>query len=157
MKYLFLLCLSLPCFAYAQPYVLLDRQLKRPVEVTSQLESGKIAPLYFPIYSKDLDAMIKVVDQCIDLMDAHEMEAVEENFQLGNSRMVFKKDTDHKISGYTVYLVTRAKDHGFSLELVNKEDSKLKGLRKMKWFLYYLRNNRNLVQDHQTALFQKGF
>jgi hypothetical protein len=145
MKYLFLILLSLPFMAYAQSYALLHRQMLHPVSVTNQLESDSIPGHYFPVYTTDLDAMIHVLDQYIDSMDQREYTLFEKEVSFGHSRLLIHKL--NKKPGRSITLSTRAKDRGFVLELVHKNDSKRHALQKMKAFLYYLRNNRFLVQE----------
>jgi hypothetical protein len=146
MKYLFLLACCLPIFSFAQTYALLDRQMMQPVEVTDTLESGKIAWLYFPVNTTDLDLMIKTLDQFIEILDRSANSLLETEIQLGSSRMLIHKGNKHDMR-LSILLFTRAKDHGFTMQLVQETDSKRRALQKMKTFLYYLRNNRFLVRE----------
>ena len=154
MKYLFLLAFSLPLFTFAQPYALLHRQMMNPVEITDSLESGKIAGRYFPVQTTDLDAMIYTLDQFIDSLDGGKNFIVDKEIMLGGTRMLFHK-RDKKDMGWSVLIFTRAKDHGFSLELVEPTDSKRRALQKMKTFLYYLRNNRFFVKEKNGGVGDK--
>lgn len=151
MKHFFLIFFLIPFIAQAQPYVLLDRGMKMPVELKSELEAQKIAPFYFPVHQQDLDAMIEAVDHYIKFFDRLQNPEINENIQLGNSRMRINYRNEKDAKGFCIYLTTRAKDCGFSLELVGKNDTRRRGLQKMKAFLYYLRNNRFLVNEPSTV------
>ena len=156
MKYFLVLLCILPFAAKAQPYVLLDRQLKMPVELKYELATNKIASFYFPVHQQDLDAMIEAVHYYINYLDGGKNPPINEELKLGHSRMVVKNKTELDARGFSIYLTTRAKDSGYSLELVHKNDTKRKGLQKMKAFLYYLRNNRFLVKEQETTLQQSN-
>lgn len=128
--------------------------MKMPVEVRTELAAQQIAPFYFPVHTQDLDEMIKVVDQYIHHLDKTKNVDIKETIQFGNSRMVINNGQNNVIRSFTVYFTTRAKNSGFSLELVNKRDSRNRGLQKMKVFLDYLRNNRLLVNEQVATLSQ---
>ena len=151
MKYMLVFLFLLPIAAKTQPYVLLDRQFKMPVELKYELESNKIAPFYFPVHQQDLDAMIEAVDYYIKYLDGKQNPLVNDELKLGHTRMVVKNKTEVNARGFSIHFTTRAKENGFSLELVHKNDTKRRGLQKMKAFLYYLRNNRFLVKEQETA------
>lgn len=151
MKHLLLIIFFQPLLSNAQPYALLHRHLLHPVEVTAQLESDKIAGHYFPIQVKDLEDMMKMVSQYIDSIDQNKNGVVETEIKLGYSRLFIRRSGVKKM-GCSVFLFTRAKDHGFTFDLVQARDNKRRALQKMKTFLDYLRNNHFLVKEKIGAL-----
>ena len=145
MLVIILLLLATATAAQTQPVILLDKEWKEPLTVVSETERPSNLQ-FFPVYKSDIDTVIKMMEwfiqACEESRTFPEINGIKE---AGASRFVSAAGVFGKMPGFKLNLVTHCGHEAYCMELVTLTDGRKKRLQKLRAFLYYLRNNRFLV------------
>jgi hypothetical protein len=147
MKTAFLLLLLLPCVALAQDIALLDRDFKNPIAVTQTVTAAQLSNKLFPVYTTDLDTMVRVLENLARTINTGEVhEPAMQLLPVGHSQFTINTERMGSFNTYAIYLSTRTGDLGASLELVKRGEGNRKTLENLFLFLDYLKNNRHFAE-----------
>ena len=150
-KLLFLFCI-LPLLSVAQKYALIDRDFRKPIVLTDNLQDRMDGA--FIIHKKDATAIIQKLETFTKLYQ-HRLQPNDRSYiEVGNSNFVMYKEKDTKYHGLMIVLNTRAANIGSSLELVHLEDGNRLALQKLLVFLDYLRNNKVVMEPEAKEAWQ---
>ena len=143
--FIFLL-LAISSAAYTQQIVLLDKELREPISISTPAEET-VGFHYFPIYQSDIDTIMKVTEWFIHaLEESRTIPVINETKNAGASRFLANTGVFEKTPGFRLNLVTRCGQSGYCMELIKPKDGHKKRLQKLRAFLDYLRNNQFLLE-----------
>lgn len=146
MKTTLFLCLLVSRFAAAQDIALLDRGLKNPMTVTNQLTQEQLVSGQFPIYTADLDSVIRLTEALARYINTGAVQkACVQVFPVGRSYFAVTTQAGGAYSTYAIILNTLSGVMGATLEVVKQGAGNKKAMRQLQVFLDYLKNNRHIA------------
>jgi hypothetical protein len=144
MKQALLLLLLLPGFAKTQEIVLIDRNLKTPVQPVPAQAEQEWVNQWFSIYANDLDSVILIVENLVRLINRRDV-PIERLWTAGHTKFVINTQRNGRIYTYAIFVNTHLEDVGTSLNLVKRGSGERQAIQRLLQFLDYLKNNRHLL------------
>lgn len=152
MKTCIVLLYILPVCAYAQSIALLDREFKNPITVTETLTRDQLSGRTFPIYTADLDVVIRLTEKLArSLVSGTQPLSGMELLPAGHSHIAVATQRTGAHTTYSVSLSTRSGDVGTFLQLVKRNQGNKRAVQELLLFLDYLKNNRHMVGSKSGA------
>ncbi len=146
MRVVFAILMLLPCCAMAQKAILIDRSLRYPVKVTDSVTFDQVTKGLMPIYFKDIDSLLQVIEQLKKYIDTGKPnEEKAQDVKFGNSHCFTTTELQGTANTYRIVVGTRVDKIITSMVLVSGEQNK-RALQQLAIFEDYLKNNRAVVK-----------
>ena len=147
MRVVFFLLVFLPCCTMGQKAILIDRSLRYPVRITDSVTFEQVTKGLMPIYFKDIDSLLKVIDQLKKYIDTGRPNNKKiEDIKFGNSHCFTTTQQQGTTNKYHIVVGTKVNAISTSITVVPGEPNK-RALQRLSIFADYVKNNRALVKE----------
>jgi hypothetical protein len=147
MRVVIAILLLLPCRAFSQKAILIDRGLRYPVSVTDSVTFEQVTKGFMPVYFEDIDSLLEVIDGLRKYIDTGRRNGERvEDIKFGNSHCFTTTIKRGNANKYHIVVGTQVNKVTTSMVLVSGEMNK-RAIQRLTIFSDYLKNNRAVLKE----------